>query len=109
LKGDIDMAEELSKATKTAKQTRKLSATELNDVSGGAWMPEDGSGYSCGNYIYCPSCGAESHHALWRYMVDDSYGIDRFRCRNCGFEWGVDGDGWLYDLESPLGPQLVWD
>ena len=78
-------------------KAKMLTDDDVLDVSGGYKAPK-GEGYAGGFYIQCPVCGNDKRDQIKRNGHDANYEMDKFCCKKCGFNWGVDYNGGLYNL-----------
>lgn len=94
-------------ATKlTEEEFNALSDDDVTEIAGG-FMQRIDVGYSGGFWIECPSCGNARNKGeapIKLYNIDDNEGVDSYRCKECGFEFGIGYDGQYYDVSIPGSP-----
>lgn len=78
-------------------KAKKLSDDDVLSVTGG-YKAKDGEGYAGGFYIQCPVCGNADRGDIKYTGEDCNLEMDKFSCKKCGFNWGVDYQGGLYNL-----------
>jgi hypothetical protein len=94
----VENPKKLDKVAKklTESEFSALSDDDVTEIAGG-FKQKKGTGYSGGFWIECPECGNTSGKSVKLYNIDDSDGIDSYRCKNCGCEFGVGYDGMYFE------------